>query len=289
MNNDNTVQGTPVMSMLFKCDNPVLSIVRLDNCLYALSGKKIMKINKNNGSVLGSFDFFENEGLSRSLIVDDKYLYCKDFCTFYVIDKNTLASIKQLKLGVDLSSDICGMTLDRNNIYACIRNGEVAVINKNHEFEVAYHKVSDSSIWDISNYKSFLYAGNVEGSLLVLDKSNLKKIYNIKSHKQNLRSIFINDDRIITASQDKSIIVRDRDTLDIQCERKGAHKRMFWIAGVWNNYLLTISYPCGEIKFWFIDSLKLIKTIPLQGGLTGETLIDGNIIYIVSRKINGIA
>lgn len=289
MNNDSTVQETSILSLLLKSDNPVLSIVKEDDYLYALSGKKIMKINKHNGDILVSSDFFESEGLSRSLLVDDKYLYCKDFCTFYVIDKNSLTSIMQLQLGVDLSSDICGMTLDRDNVYACIRNGEIAVIDKNHEFEVTYHKVSDSSIWDISNYKGLLYAGNVEGNLLVLDKSTMKTIHNMKSHKQNLRSVFVDDDRIVTASQDKSIIVRNRETLEIQCVKKGAHKRMFLIAGVWNSCLLTISYPCGEIRFWFMNPLKLIKTVPVQSALTGETLIDGNIIYIVSRKTYGIA
>ena len=63
-----------------------------------------------------------------------------------------------------MSSDICALGQDENNVYVAIRNGDFAVINKSTG-EVKKHPISESSMWDmiISDY---IYAGNVDGDLI---------------------------------------------------------------------------------------------------------------------------
>lgn len=269
-------------------NEPVLSFDMDKEIFYVLRSRSITKISKTAGNVIAATDFFKKKGLSRSLIVDDKFLYCKDFCTFYIIDKDSLNCIDAIELGEDLTSDICGITFDEDKIYACIRNGPIAVIDKNRKSKVKFYNVSESSIWDIQYYKELLYAGNVEGHLLVIDKKTFQVTHTIKSHKQNLKSIVINDEKIITASQDKSIVIRDLNTLETICSKKYTHKKMFGIVGVWGKYLITVSFPCGEMKFWDYETLTSVKIIDIPRALSGNVVIDGDMLYLSSRKIDGI-
>ena len=164
---------------------------------------------------MSSRQVFEKDGLSRALCVDGDYLYCKDFYMFYVIDRQSSETIRSLKLGDDLSSDICGITSDNKNIYACIRNGPLVVIPKGDMENVSYHQVSSSSIWEIVA-SDYLYARNVEGNLLVIDRNKFNVVRALDIHKQNLRSIYVDENVIISAAQDKSLVITDKKFLRVK-------------------------------------------------------------------------
>ncbi|MEG6613113.1 hypothetical protein V6C42_09690 [Pseudoclostridium thermosuccinogenes] len=84
------------------------------------------------------------------------------------------------------------------------------------------------------------------------------------------------EDVIYTASQDLSIAKVNANSLDIIDSHKRCHKKMFYFAGIWKDYLLTVCPPCGEMKLWNRSDLSLHKTIN-RGGW--ESFIDGNILY----------
>lgn len=269
-------------------DKLVLSFVLDKDFIYLLAENRIMKFDTSNLSLVSSYELFKKEGLSRSLMLDKQYLYCKDFGTFYFIGKNTLKPECKLQLGGDVSSDICGMTSDVNNVYVCIRNGAIAVIDKSQMKVIELRNISGSSIWDIVNINDFLYAGNVEGQLLVINKKTLENRIVVESHKQNLNNILIDRNHIITASQDKSVIIRDLNTMQIVDSLKNAHKKAFDLDGIWQDYLITVCFRCEEMKFWNMNGLTLVKTVFVPGSLNGSTAIDGNTMYMSARTINGI-
>jgi len=275
------------MKNYLEFDSPVLSFSMENDNIYALKGKTIGKYPRKDLKEPLEVTMFEKEGLARGFIIDEKYLYCKDFCMFYIINKSDLSCIYKAKLGEDLTSDICGMTFDTKHVYVCLRDGSMVVINKVN-YDTTLYKISNSSIWVIKSFKDLLYAGNVEGCLLIIDKSSMEVVKTIKSHKQNLKSLYVDDQRIITVSQDKQIIIRDYNTLEIINSVKNAHKKMFHIAAIWNQFLLTVSFPCGEMKYWELDTLNLIKTIDITRALSGDVEIEGSTIYLSSRKVNGI-
>ena len=274
---------------LIQLDKPVLSFVLDKDFIYLLAENRIMKFDKRNLSLINNYELFKKKGLARSLMLDEHYLYCKDFGTFYFISKSTLKTECALQLGGDVSSDICGMTSDENNVYVCIRNGAMAVIDKSQMKVIEFRNISGSSIWEIVNTNDLLYAGSVEGHLLVIDKRTLTNRFVIESHKQNLNSILINKNYVITASQDKSVVIRDLDTLQVVSSLKNAHKKGFGLGGVWQDYLITVCFRCVEMKFWDWNGLDLVRTVFIPQALTGVTAIDGNTMYMSARMINGIA
>jgi hypothetical protein len=166
---------------------------------------------------------------------------------------------------------------DEANVYASIRNGGFAVIHK-ATGEVKGYSISESSIWEMI-ISEYIYAGNVDGNLLVIDKPGIKVLKKKAVHKKNLKSLLLEDEIIYTASQDLSIVKINKDTLEIIDSHKHCHKKMFYYAGIWQDFLLTVSPPCGEMKIWNKQDLSLCKTI---GRGTWGSFIDGDILYEIS-------
>lgn len=69
---------------------------------------------------------------------------------------------------------------------------------------------------------------------------------------------------------------------------KNVHKKMFDCAGIYENNLITISYPCSEIAFWNKDTLEKVKVINTPLKLSGRTHIEKDSMYLSSRNILGI-
>lgn len=63
---------------------------------------------------------------------------------------------------------------------------------------------------------------------------------------------------------------------------------MFDCVGVYNNMLVTASYPCSEITLWDINTLEKRKEIKTPLSLSGNAYIEGDKLYITSRNIYGI-
>lgn len=51
---------------------------------------------------------------------------------------------------------------------------------------------------------------------------------------------------------------------------------MFYLVGYWKNYIITMSPPCGEMKFWDMLDLSLYKTIYRA---SWDSFIEGDILY----------
>ena len=121
--------------------------------LYIISEKKILKVDVNTGDIIQSKDDFLKNSKTRDLLIDKEIIYARDFYKLHKIDKEKLEIIETWELGSDLSSDICALGQDENNVYVAIRNGDFAVINKSTG-EVKKYPISESSMWDmiISDY-----------------------------------------------------------------------------------------------------------------------------------------
>lgn len=278
-----------IFQEILNIESPLLSFDIDEDNIFILAGKEIIKYGIKNGNIINRKEIFSKTGLSRSIISDKQYLYCKDFTTLYVVDKENLESVYSIKLGEYIDSDICGIEYDDNYIYATIRNGPMAVISKKNNYKMEIHTLSHSSIWDIKACDKYIYCGNVEGQLLVIEKESLKILTTCNISKKNLRSIYVYDDKIIIASQDKSIICKDKDTLETIITNKNVHNKVFDIVGVWDKYLITVCFVCGEIKIWNVETLEFVKDLKVPKSLTGEIKIIEDKLYIGSRKMKNIS
>lgn len=258
-----------------------------EHCIDCMCGKNLIKIDKYTREIICQKPIFEKDGLSRKLIADEEQIFIYDFCTLYVLNQKNYDLIGKWQLGTDLSSDICGIAVDKDTIYCSIRNGKViAVDRKQHRAEE--YTVSESSMWSIKTYDSYLVCGTVDGKVLLLDKTALSIEKALVLGKKNIGSLFFDGETLYAASHDGKLFKISMRTFEIQSSMKHVHKKMFDCAGIYENMLITVSYPCSEIAFWNKNTLEKIKVmnIPLQ--LSGRTQIEDNVLYLSSRNISGI-
>lgn len=260
---------------------PILRCKKAGDVLFIIQGKEIAKVDAETGSVIQSNAVFPEDNRTRDLVIDEDVIYCEDFYRLHKVDLATLEVVQTWALGSDLRSDVCSVGFDDCKIYASIRNGAFAVIDK-ASYEVKNYPVSQTSIWEmiISDY---IYAGNVAGEFLVIDKELIAVVNSKAVHRKNLKSLLLEGDIIYTASQDLSIAKTNINTLDTILVKKHCHRKMFYLAGIWENYLMTVSPPCNEMKIWDKNELTLIKEI--SGGTWGA-FNDGDLLYeFIDNKI----
>jgi hypothetical protein len=255
--------------------------------IFILSGYTIYKLDKAEAKVAAQRELFQKEGKSRALIADEAWIYCKDFCDLHILEAETLQTVRKLRLGEDLSSDIGDMHDDESDVYLSIRNGAMIRLHKG-TLDYETYPVTDSSIWDFCLRGNRIYAGNVGGDLLVIDKPRMEVVTKIESGKQNLKSILVTEELLLTASQDKKMIARDPKSYAIRKTLNNIHKKAFAILGILDNQVYTICYPMGEIKVWDAQSWELAATLTFPGALTGEARIEGRRLFLASRSIKGL-
>lgn len=161
------------MEYAVKFNNAVTGFSVDSEFIDCICGTKVIKADKSTGDIILETQLFKKEGLSRNILSDNNQLIIKDFCMLYILNKSDYSVIQSLRLGTDLSSDICGLTSDENYIYAAIRNGKITVIDKK-SFNTKVYEISDNSIWDMQNYKDYLVSVTVGGKLLITDKNEMK-------------------------------------------------------------------------------------------------------------------
>jgi len=206
----------------------------------------------------------------------------------YIIDKHEYNVKKVLELGTDLRSDICGMAIDEKNIYACIRNGTITVIDiKEMHIKGIFH-ISNRSFWDIHVFNDYLVGGNVNGELVLIDKRSMKIKESLILNNKNIHNIVIDNNLIYAAGQNKTIYIVDANKLNCINKKRNIHRKMFNCAGIYEKELITISYPCSEISFWNKETLEHRKTINIPLKLFGTTYIEKNKLYISSKNVMGI-
>lgn len=258
-----------------------------EHCIDCLCGKNLVKINKNSQDVICKKTIFEKEGLSRKLIADDEQIFVYDFCTLYVLRQKNYELIGKWQLGKDLSSDICGMAVDKNTIYCSIRNGKIITLDR-QSYLAKEFIVSESSMWSIKPYDSYLVCGTVDGKVLLLDKSIFSLKKKLVLGNKNIGSLYIDGETLYAASHDGKLFKINMRNFEIESAIKNVHKKMFDCAGIHEDMLVTVSYPCSEIAFWNKDTLEKIKVYNIPLKLSGCTHIENNFMYISSRNILGI-
>lgn len=252
-----------------------------------MCGKNLVKIDKYSQEIIYQKPVFEKEGLSRKLTADDEQIFVYDFCTLYVLSQKNYELIGKWQLGNDLSSDICGIAVDNNTIYCSIRNGKIITVDR-QSYLVEEFIVSESSMWSIKIYNSYLVGGTVDGKVLLLDKSALSIEKTLILGKKNIGSLYIDGETLYAASHDGKLFKISMRNFEIESSMKKVHKKMFDCAGIYEDMLITVSYPCSEIAFWNKDTLEKIKVINVPLKLSGRTHIENNFMYISSRNILGI-
>ena len=258
-----------------------------EHCIDCMCGKNLVKIDKYSKEIICQTPVFEKEGLSRKLTADDEQIFIYDFCTLYVLNQKNYDLIGKWQLGNDLSSDICGIAVDSTTIYCAIRNGKIITVDR-QSYLIEEFIVSDSSMWSIKTYDSYLVSGTVDGKVLLLDKSALSIEKELVLGKKNVGSLYIDGETLYAASHDGKLFKISMRNFEIESSMKNVHKKMFDCAGIYEDMLITVSYPCSQIAFWNKDSLEKIKVINIPLKLSGRTHIENNFMYISSRNILGI-
>lgn len=258
-----------------------------ENCIDCMCGKNLIKINKHSREIICQKPIFKKEGLSRKLTADDEQIFIYDFCTLYVLNQKNYELIGKWQLGSDLSSDICGITVDSDTIYCSIRNGKIITLDR-QSYLIKEFIVSESSMWSIKTYGSCLVGGTVDGKVMLLDKAALSIEKELVLGKKNVGSLYIDGENLYAASHDGKLFKISMINFEVESLMKNVHKKMFDCAGIYEDMLVTISYPCSEIAFWNKETLEKIKVINFPLKLSGRTHIENNFMYISSRNILGI-
>lgn len=275
------------MEYLARLEAPVLGFSLQGDHIDCLCGKKLQKLEKESGKLIYEREFFEKEGLARIMCADNGHIFISDFCTLYAFSQERYELLGKWQLGEDLSSDICGMTLDQNTVYCSIRNGKLITVDRTSFLHQEYI-VSDSSMWSLKIYDNYLLCGTVDGQLLLLDKETLTVQKRLLLGKQNIRSLFVSDKILYAASQDKKLYKISLPDLEVMDVKRNVHKKMFNCAGLCGDAIVTISFPCSEIALWNKNTLEKVGEIPVPLKLSGCTYIDEKKMYISSRNIDGI-
>lgn len=179
------------------------------------------------------------------------------------------------------------MAVDSNTVYCSIRNGKMITVDRK-SYRSDKFTVSESSMWSVKIYDSYLVGGTVDGKVLLLDKSSLSIEKNLILGKKNIGSLFINGETLYAAGHDGKLFKINMKNFEIESSMKNVHKKMFDCAGIYGDMLVTVSYPCSEIAFWNKDTLERTKVIDLPLRLSGCTHLEDNFMYISSRNISGI-
>ena len=121
-----------------------------------------------------------------------------------------------------------------------------------------------------------------------MDKSTLSIEKRLVLGKKNIGSLYIDEETLYAASHDGKLFKIDMKNFEIQTSIKNVHKKMFVCAGIYEDMLVTVSFPCSEIALWNKNTLEKIRVINTPLKLSGCTHIENDFMYISSRNILGI-
>lgn len=275
------------MKYLIELENAVSDACFKERYIYCICKKTVYKIDKETKTIAYKKEIFEKDGLARILIADKNRIFISDFCTLYVLNEENFEIVVKMKLGDDLSSDICGMTVDDKKIYCSIRNGKIITVDKS-SFGKNEYDISDASMWRLKIYDKYLLCGTVDGQLLLLDRNTMSAEKKLILSKQNVRSLYVNGTILYAACQDKKLFKIDLSKFEIIQFQKNVHKKMFDCVGSLDDILVTVSYPCSEIALWDMNTLEKRKEIKTPLSLSGNACVEENKLYITSRNIYGV-
>ena len=231
------------------------------------------------------------DGIVTGFNVTESYIDCMCGKELIKIEKHSnqrnYEQLGKWQLGNDLSSDICGMAVDKDTIYCSIRNGKIITLDR-RSYLIKEFNVTDSSMWSIQTYDKYLICGTVDGKLLLLDKTTLSIERTLVLGKKNIGSLYIYGETLYSASHDGKLFKISMRNFEIESLMKSAHKKMFNCAGMYKDMLTTVSYPCSVIALWNKNTLEKVKVIKVPLSLSGRAYIENDFLYISSRNILGI-
>ena len=272
------------INKIISLENNGLNMEILKNDIYVRNGKNMLKYDLISFNKTMEKQILNKDGMARSFFINGNKLYLRDFCDLYELNCNSMETLRTWKLGENLSSDICSENGDKNNIYACIRGGNIIKIDiKTGKYK--NYLISNSSMWDIIVNKNFIYVVNTEGQLIQIDGNNMSIIQTKNVHRKNIYSIIIHKNVLYTVSQDKALIATDSRNLDTLCIAKNVMNNMSIIIGIFNNKLVTSNPNRNEITIWNINDLSVNKIIEFPTYRNG-VIIHKNAIYGSNK--NGI-
>lgn len=252
-----------------------------------MCGKKLIKMDKDSRDIICQKTVFEKEGLSRKLTADEGQIFVYDFCTLYIFRQQDYELLGKWQLGDDLSSDICGIAVDKDTVYCSIRNGKLITLDR-QSYLLKEFWISESSMWSVKIFDSYLVCGTVDGKLLLLDKSTLSLVKQLVLGKKNIGDLYIEGETLYAASHDGKLFKISMRSFEVESLMRNVHKKMFFCAGIYEDMLVTVSFPCSEAAFWNKDTLEKIRGMNISLKLSGCTQIENNFLYISSRNILGI-
>lgn len=275
------------MDNLIELESAVFCACFKKQYIYCICKKTIYKIDKAAKTIVYKKEIFEKDGAARMLEADENRIFISDFCTLYVLSEEDFEIVGKWRLGEDLSSDICGMTIDDEKVYCSIRNGKIITVDKS-SFNKNEYSISDASMWRLMVYDNYLLCGTVDGQLLLLDRNTMSVEKRLALGRQNVRSLYVNGTILYAACQDKKLFMVDLPQFEKIRFQKDVHEKMFDCVGLYDGMLVTVSYPCSEIALWDMNTLGKVKDIKTPLRLSGNAYIEGDKLYITSRNIYGI-
>lgn len=252
-----------------------------------ICGRELIKLEKSSGNIVCKKEIFEKDGLSRNLIADDEQIFIYDFCTLYAFRRSDFEPLGKWQLGSDISSDICGIAIDNDTVYCSIRNGRIITLNR-QSYQAKEFYIGESSMWSIRIYDKYLVCGTVDGKLLLMDKKSFYVEKELVLSKKNVGSLYFCGETLYAASHDGKLFKIDMKSFEVDCLIKNAHRKMFNCVGIYQDKLITVSYPCSELALWDKNTLQKLKVIAIPLKLSGRAYIERELLYISSRNISGI-
>lgn len=274
------------MSRLIETAAPVVGFcLHRDKC-FLLCGNDLIKADARTGSIEQQKKIFAKDGKSRLIRTNGTVVAVSDFCVLSVFDAETLEKVHEIKLGDDLTSDICGLSADESSLYACIRNGGLVKLALS-DFSQSSTVIGNASSWSLAVWEDKLYAGTVDGKLLLLDKNTLKTEATLSISRQNVKSLYRSGGTLYAAGQDKKLYVIDLPSFSLVRKTSGIHPMMFDVVGEKDGVLYTVSHPACEICGWDKNGAK-VCSLPYRLRLSGSSCIFEDAILISSRNLNGV-
>jgi hypothetical protein len=244
--------------------------------LYIQGSLAICKYDLTNMNRTAQNVIFKKDGKARGISIFGEYVFIHDFLDLYILSKDDLTVREVLRLGENVSSDVCGVIwVDTSKAYVKIRNGWIYPLDINtNSFDKI--QVSDSSFWNQCVTNDFVYAGTVTGELLEIDKKTLRINRKVQLCKKNVYAVLHDDGLLYTVSQDQTIKIVDATTFETICVAKKAVLGMVDIAGIYNDRLIVM----GErmpLSFWDKKALQSCGSIDFPRNR--RTLLNGSILF----------
>ena len=101
--------------------------------LFILCNLTIYKYDLTTMSLIAQNVIFKKDGKARGISIFGENIFIHDFLNLHILEKNSLKVKEVLRLGENVSSDVCGvMWVDSTKVYVKIRNGWIYVLDLNY-------------------------------------------------------------------------------------------------------------------------------------------------------------